>query len=184
MNKYIQEKQEEFIKAIDFFKKDIANLRVGRANPAILDGIQAESYGAKTPLNGLANITVADGKSMVVTPWDKGVIKDIEKAIVDADLGIGVVNEGDKIRLTIPQMTEENRIDLTKKLNEKQEVSRITIRKVRDRIKDLIEKAEKDKEISEDEKFNFIKELDEETKNKNEEIKNIKDEKEKEIMTI
>lgn len=172
------------MKAIDFFKKDIANLRTGRANPAILDGVQAEAYGVRTPLNGLANINISDGKSMVIAPWDKGVLKNIEKAIVEADLGLGVVNEGDKIRLTVPQMTEENRKDLVKKLNEKQETARVSLRKVRDEIKGSIEDAEDDKEISEDDRYRFMEELEEVVKAKNEELKNIKDKKEEEIMTI
>ncbi len=184
MNQYIQLKQEEFQKAIDFFKKDIANLRIGRANPNILDGVQAEAYGARTPLSGLASITVADARSMTVAPWDKNLLKDIERAIVEAELGVGVVNEGEKIRITIPQMTEENRRDLVKKLNEKMESARISIRQTRDEVKDDIERAEKNKEISEDDKFRFIGELDEEVRGLNEEVKEIRDKKESEIMTI
>lgn len=184
MNQYIQLKQGEFQDAIDFFKKDIANLRTGRANPAMLDGIMAEAYGVKTPLNGLANIAVADAKSMTISPWDKNILKDIEKAITAANLGIGVVNEGDKIRLTIPQITEENRKELVKKLNEKMEDARIAVRKIRDEIKEDIEKAETEKKISEDDKFRFIKELDEEVRKRNDEVKEIRDKKEGEIMTI
>ncbi|MDD5032382.1 MAG: ribosome recycling factor [Patescibacteria group bacterium] len=184
MNQYLQEKQGELAKAIDFFKKDIASLRTGRANPAILEGIMVEAYGAKTPLNGLANISVSDAKSLVISPWDKNIAKDVEKAIVGANLGVGAVNEGDKIRITVPAMTEENRRELVKKLNEKLEKSRITIRQTREEIKEAIEKGEKDKEISEDDKFRFIKELDEEAGKKNEELKNIRDKKEEEIMTV
>jgi len=184
MNQYIQSKQEEFIKAIDFFKKDIANLRIGRANPAMLDGVQVEVYGTKTPVNGLASITVPEARSIIVAPWDKNVIKDIEKAIVSADLGVSVVNEGDKLRLTIPQLTEENRRDLVKKLNEKMEAARVAVRQIREEIKSDIEKAYEDKEIAEDDKFRFIKELDEEAGKKNNELKEIRDGKEKEIMTI
>jgi len=184
MNQYIQAKREEFRKAIDFFKKDIANLRAGRANPNMLDGVFAEAYGVRTPLNGLASITVADARSMTVSPWDKNLLKDIEKAIVEANLGVGVVNEGEQIRITVPQMTEENRRDLVKKLNEKMEAARIKIRQTRDEIKEDIENAEKNKEISEDDKFRFIKELDEEVRSKNEELKEIRDKKEEEIMTI
>lgn len=184
MNQYIQSKQEELQKAIDFFKKDIANLRVGRANPNMLDGVQAEAYGVRTPLSGLASITVTDARSMTVTPWDKNLLKDIEKAIVEARLAVGVVNEGEKIRISIPQMTEENRKDLVKKLNEKMESARISVRQARDEIKDNIERAEKDKEISEDDKFRFISELDEEARSRNDELKEIRDKKEEEIMTI
>lgn len=184
MNKYISDKQEEFNKAIDFFKKDIANIRTGRANPAMLDAVQVDSYGTKTPLNGLASITVPEARSILITPWDKNVIKDIEKAIVSADLGVSVVNEGDKIRLTVPQLTEENRRDLVKKLNEKMEAARVSVRQAREEIKSDIEQAEKDKEIDEDDKFRFIKELDDEAREKNDELKKIRDGKEKEVMTI
>jgi len=184
MNQYLQKKQEEFIKAIDFFKKDIANLRTGRANPAILEGVQAEAYGAKSPLNSLANINVSDAKSLVITPWDKSVVKDIEKAIVQANLGVGVINEGDKIRLTIPAMTEENRRELVKKLNERMEKIRIVIRQIRDDVKEAIEKAQEEKEINEDDKFRFIKELDEEVAKRNEEVKQTRDRKETDIMTV
>ncbi len=184
MNQYIELKQEEFNKGVEFFKKEISSIRTGRANPNILEGVQAESYGVKTPLNGLAAINVVDGQSITITPWDKNIIKEIEKAIIDADLGVGVVNEGDKIRITVPKMTEENRKELVKKLNEKKEEVRITFRKIRDGIKNSIEQAEKDKEIAEDEKFKFIKELDEEVGKWNDELKEIRDKKEAEIMTI
>ena len=184
MNEYINDKQEEFNKAIDFFKKDIASLRTGRANPSMLDGVQVEAYGSKTPISGLAGITVPEARSIIVAPWDKNVIKDVEKAIINFDLGVSVVNEGDKLRLTVPQLTEENRIELVKKLNEKMEAARISIRQAREEIKDNIEQAEKNKEITEDDKFKFIKELDEEVGKKNNEIKEIRDGKEKEIMTI
>lgn len=184
MNQYIQAKQGEFIKAIDFFKKEIASLRTGRANPALLDGVRAEAYGAKMSLNGLASITVADARSMVVAPWDKSVIKDIEKAIVEADLGFGVINEGDKIRLTVPVMTEENRKKLVKKLNEKTEEARISFRQVRDEIKSGIEKAFVGKAVSEDDKFKFIKELDEEARKRNDELEQVRKKKEEDILTI
>ncbi|PLX20895.1 ribosome recycling factor [Candidatus Parcubacteria bacterium] len=184
MNSYIEEKQGDFENILDFFKKDISSLRTGRANPAILEGVFVEAYGVKTPLNGVANINVLDSQSLTVAPWDKNIIKDVEKAIVDADLGFGVVNDGDKLRLTVPQMTEENRKDLVKKLNEKMEKSRISVRQLRDDIKDNIEKDEKDKEITEDDKFSFIKELDEKIRAFNDEIKAVRDAKESDIMTI
>ena len=184
MNTYIEEKGEDFEKILDFFKKDISVIRTGRANPAVLEGIFVEAYGVKTPLNGVANINVADSQSLLVAPWDKGVIKDVEKAIVEADLGLGVVNDGEKIRLSVPQMTEENRKDLVKKLNEKMEKARISVRQLREDIKDQIEKDEKDKEITEDDKFSLIKELDEKIREFNDEVKKIRDSKESDIMTI
>lgn len=184
MNQFIELKQEEFQNAINFFKKNIANLRTGRANPSLLEGVQIEAYGVKSLINSLANINVDDGSSIIVAPWDKNIIKEIEKAIIEADLGVNVVNEGDKIRIRIPQMTEENRKDIVKKLNEKIEKSRIAIRQIREDIKESIEKAEGNKEISEDEKFRFIKELDEEVGKRNNEIKGLGDKKKQEIMTV
>jgi len=184
MNQFIQNQAVDLRRVMDFFKHEISTLRAGRANPAMLEGIVVDAYGAKTPLNGLANINVVEATSMTVTPWDKGVMKDIEKAIVEADLGLGVVNDGDKIRLNIPKMTEENRMDLVKKLNEKMEKSRISVRQVRDEIKTKIEKAMDEKEISEDDKFKFVQELDEEVKTINEKIKALRDSKESDIMTI
>ncbi len=184
MNQYIQAKQNDLAKTLDFFKKDISGLRTGRANPSILDGILVEAYGTKTPLAGLAGISIPEARSIVITPWDKSIIKDVEKAIVAADLGLNPVNEGEKIRLVVPQLTEENRHELVKKLSEKMEVSRISLRQTRDEIKELIEAAFKSKAMSEDDKFRFLKELDEEIARKNDELKKIKDKKEEEIMTI
>lgn len=184
MNQYIQAKRNDLIKVIDFFKRDISALRTGRANPAILDNILVEVYGTKTAIVSLASVSVPDARSIVVTPWDKNIAKEIEKAIVAADLGINPVNEGDKIRLAMPQLTEENRNELVKKLNEKMEAARISLRQERDEIKELIEVAFKNKAMSEDDKFRFFKELDEEIAGRNDELKKIKDKKGEEIMTI
>lgn len=183
MNKYLEEKQNDFLKALDFFKKEIASLRTGRLNPNILDDVQVEAYEAQNPLNTVANISNSDS-GIVVVPWDKTLLKSIEKAIVAADLGLGVVNEGDKLRLSMPPLTEENRKDLVKKLNEKMEKARVQLRQVRDNIKSTIEKAHEDKEITEDDKFLYIKELDEKSADKNKELKDLRDNKEKAIMEI
>ncbi|MFA6513924.1 MAG: ribosome-recycling factor [Patescibacteria group bacterium] len=184
MNQYVESKQSDFIHALDFFKKEIATLRTGQANPAVLDNVQVEAYGVMNPLNTVANIAVSDSRNILIVAWDKGVMKSIEKAIVEADLGLGVVNEGDKIRLTVPSLTEENRKDLVKKLNEKMEKTRIILRQAREGAKNIIETAYDAKEISEDDKFRFIKELDEFSAKKNEELKDIRDRKEANIMEI
>jgi ribosome recycling factor len=184
MNQFITKKQEDFTKALDFFKKEINSIRTGRANPSILESVQVEAYGVKSPINAVANVNIADGNSMTIIPYDRGTVKEIEKAISDADLGLGIVNEGDKIRLSVPQMTEDNRKELVKKLNEKHEQARVSIRQIREDIKNEIEAAFDDKEIAEDDKFRFIKELDEEISQKNDELKEIKEKKEKDIMTV
>ena len=136
------------------------------------------------PLNAVSNIAVSDTRSIIIAAWDKGVLKSIEKAIVEANIGLGVINEGDKLRLTVPPLTEENRKELVKKLNERMEKVRIILRGARDNVKNAIEKAFEDKEMSEDDKFRFIKELDEFSAKRNEELKDIRDRKEKDIMEI
>lgn len=184
MNSYLESKQKDFIAALDFFRKEISTLRTGRANPAVLDAVQVEAYGINNPLNTVANISLADARSILVVAWDKGILKSVEKSIVDAGLGLGVINEGDKIRLTVPPLTEENRRELVKKLNEKMEKTRIILRNIREQVKAAIEKVFAEKELGEDEKFRFVKELDEFTAKKNDELKEARDKKEKDIMEI
>lgn len=184
MSEFLQKKQGDFTGALDFFKKDIATLRTGRANPAVLDNIQVEAYGVMNPVNAVGNIAVSDARSIIIVPWDKSVSKAIEKAIVDAGLGLGIANEGDKIRLTVPALTEETRKILVKTLNEKMEKTRIILRQARESVKGLIETAFDNKEVSEDDKFRFMKELDEFSAKKNDELKQIRDRKEADIMEI
>lgn len=184
MNQYLQNKQGDFANALDFFRREISTLRTGRANPAVLDNVQVEAYGTMNPVNAVGNIAVSDARSIVIVPWDKSVSKAIEKAIIDAGLGMGIVNEGDRIRLTVPALTEENRKALVKTLNEKMEKTRIILRQARDGVKGTIEQAFDDKEISEDDKFRFMKELDEFSAKKNDELKSIRDRKEEDIMEI
>lgn len=184
MNQYLQDKQGDFANALDFFKREISTLRTGRANPSVLDNVQVEAYGTMNPVNAVGNIAVSDSRSIVIVPWDKSVSKAIEKAIIDAGLGLGITNEGDRIRLTVPALTEENRKALVKTLNEKMEKTRIILRQARDGAKNTIEQAFDDKEISEDDKFRFMKELDEFSAKKNDELKNIRDRKEEDIMEI
>jgi ribosome recycling factor len=183
MNIYLQEKNQDFEAVIDFFQKDIANLRTSRINLSILDNVSVLAYETNNPINALANISLSDA-SIIISPWDKSVLKNIEKALIEADLGLGVVNEGDKIRLSAPLLTEENRKEIVKKLNEKLESARVSLRQKRDEVKENILSAEESGEISEDEKFRFIKELDEFTNEKNEKLKELREKKEKDIMEI
>lgn len=183
-NPYLSQKEADLNKAIEHFEEEIKTLRTGRASPSLLEGVQVETYGMKNPVKALGNINIEDPRTMVVIPWDRSVMKNIEKAIEEADLGVSVTNEGEKLRITIPEMTEENRKEMVKKLNEKFESARISIRHIRDEIKQNVEKAEKEKELSEDEKRRFLKELEEEIEKKNNELKEIRDKKEQDIMTV
>src|SRR3989344_6136219 len=136
--------KEDFEKALSHLKDELATLRAGRANPIMVENILVESYGTKMPMKQLASIAVPAARTLVIQPWDKNIIKDIEKAIVEANIGIAPVNEGQQIRLTIPQLTEESRKQLTKAVTEKAEQCRIAIRQVRDKVKEEIVKQERD----------------------------------------
>ncbi len=176
--------QPEFQKAIDYLKNDIAALRTGRANPAIVENVAVEAYDTRTPLSGLASITVPDARSILIEPWDKSILKNIEKAIQEAKLGLNPVVQGTQIRVPLPALTEEGRRNLIKVLSEKLEHARKSVRNVRDAAKAEIVKAEKEKGIGEDEKYKLLESLDKTAAGFNERIKNVGDEKEKEIMTM
>jgi ribosome recycling factor len=184
MNNFLESHKENFVKVIEHLKTELSSLRTGRAHPSLVENIVVDAYGVKTPIRGLANIIISDPKTLVVEPWDKSIIKEMEKAIQLANIGINPVNEGTKIRLSMPQMTEENRKEMIKILGQKLEQSRISLRSVRETVKDEIAAAEKDKKITEDEKFRFQEELEEFVKKHNDEIKTIGDKKEQELMTI
>ena len=177
----LDQSSDQFDKAIEHLKTDISSIRTNRATPALLENITAEVYGSKMPLNQLASIQAPEPKMLTVEPWDKQVIKEIEKAIQTASLGLSVVNEGTFLRVTIPPMTEETRQELVKVLNDKLESARQSIRGVRDKIKDEIISAEKSKEISEDEKFKLVEDLDEMTRKYNDQVKEVGEKKEQEI---
>lgn len=180
----LSKRQSEFQKVVDYLKNDINALRTGRASPAVLEGVVVEAYDTKTPLQGLAAITVPDARSLLIEPWDKAILKDIERAIIEAKLNLNPVVQGSQIRVPLPALTEESRKQLVKTLGEKLEHARKGVRNVRDEAKAEIQKAEKDKEISEDDKYRQLDQLDKMAAGANERIKNVGEEKEKEIMTI
>ena len=178
------ESKEQFDKAIDYLKKDISNLRTGRATPALVEDLIVEAYGSKQALKTLASISVSDAKTLNVDPWDKTLISEVEKAIRNSKLGINPINDGKLIRVPLPDLTTERRQELVKVLHQKLEQTKISIRKIREEIRSQIDKKEKEKEISEDEKFNFYDDLEKQVKDYNEKIKKIGEEKEKEVTTI
>jgi len=180
----VDEHLSEFSKAVEHFKEDIATLKTGRANPAILDGVTVEAYGAKNPLNQVASINVPEARSIVVQPWDKNLVKDVEKALQDSSLELSIANEGDKVRITMPLMTEESRKEIVKNLHGKMEEARVAIRNTRDKVKEAILEAEKNKEFGEDERFKMSEELDKKSGGYNDQIKETGEQKEKDIMTV
>jgi len=181
---FLSQHSSEFQDVVDFLKLDLSSLRTGRATPALVENVMVEAYGTRTTLVGLASITIPDSRTIVVEPWDKGIIKDIEKGIQEAKLGLNPVVQGKVVRISLPQLTEESRKDLIKVMGEKLEQARIAVRGVRDAVKTEVLKAEKDKEISEDDKYRLLEQLDKVAAGWNDKIKKIGEDKEKEIMTI
>ena len=159
---------------------ELQRIRAGRANVAILDGVRVESYGSKVPLNQVATVMVPDARTIAIKPWDRKAIKDIEKAIMDSDVGITPENNGEMIRLNLPQPTEERRRELVKQCNKIGERTKVEIRNVRSDIKDKLKKAIKDGLSEDNEKDaedklqklhdKFIKKIDELLEAKNKEI--------------
>ena len=166
-----------------YLEEQLSRIRAGRANIAILDGVRVSSYGSMVPLNQVANVSAPDPRTIAIAPWDKKTIRDIEKAIMDSDVGITPENNGEVIRLNIPQPTEERRRELAKQCNKIGEKIKIEVRNVRSDIKDKLKKAIKDG-LSEDNEKDAENEL---QKIHAKYIKRVEDllaEKEKEIMTV
>ena len=184
MNPFIDQKKPDFSNVVEHFRSELSHIRTGHANPELLDGIQIESYETLMPLNQVATITVPEPKTITIAPWDKSNLKAIEKAIVNANLGFSPMNDGDVVRVPMPPMTEENRKELVKVVGKKAEAAKISMRQIRDKVKELVNNAEKEKEISEDEKFKYLKQLDDYTASRNDEITKMTDEKTKKVMTV
>lgn len=180
----LDDKNFKFTDAIEHLKKELTHIRTGRANPSLVENIMVDYYGTKTPLNQMANISVPDPKSLVIQPWDANIIKEIEKAIQNSDLGLNPVNEGNQLRLPIPALTEERRKELAKVVGDKVETSKVTIRNIREEIWKELKEMKNDGKISEDDMFAQQKELQKEVDEKNKELKEIGESKEKEILTL
>ena len=176
--------KSEFEKVIVHLKSELAALRGTRATPALLEHVMVESYGMKQSLKALAAIAVADPKTLTIEPWDKGLMKEIERGIQMANIGVSAVNDGKLLRVVLPQLTEESRRDLVKIVHGKLEEARGGVRTLREKLRQQIMDAEKKKEMSEDDKFRHLEKLDKMVAEYNEQIKKIGESKEKEIMTV
>jgi len=183
-NKYIEKRKAEFDKILEHFKQELNSLRTGRAQSAIVENMLIEAYGAQTPLKQLAAISIPEAKSISIEPWDKNIIKDIEKAFSHSNLGLSVVNTGDKLIAKVPPMTEENRKELIKVLGQKVEAGKISVRRLRDEVRESILGAEKQKEITEDDKFTFLAALDNFVTELNKKLDAVAKGKEEEIMIV
>lgn len=171
-------------KTLDVLSKELAAVRAGRANPAVLDKITVEYYGAPTPLNQVAAISTPDPRTLAVQPWDGSVLKAIEKAIQVSDLGINPQNDGRAIRLVFPALTEERRRDLAKQVKKYSEDAKVAVRNIRRDAMDKFKAQKKKSEITEDDLKIIEKDLQKLTDDYIKEVERIADEKEKELMEI
>jgi len=165
----------------EWLKGEYGTLRTGKATPAILDGVIVETYGQKMKINQIAGVTTEDAKTLRIAPWDKSQIKDIEKAIVDSDLGLSVVVDDTGLRAIFPELTGERRESLAKIARTKLEDARISLRKEREDTKSNIEKMEKDGEINEDEEKRAKDEMQKHIDDANKRLEELAEKKEQEI---
>ncbi len=181
IEKSMQEKME---KTIHVLKNELASIRAGRANPTLLDRIQVEYYGSMMPLNQLGNVSAPEPRILMISPWDVKSIPLIEKAIQKSDLGMNPTSDGKVIRLIVPQLTEERRKDLVKKLKKDGEESKVAVRNIRRDANDHLKKLKKDNDITEDE----LKKSEEDTQKTTDkyikEVDKLVDIKEKEILEV
>ncbi len=180
----IESKKESFLKAVTHFTEEAGTLRTGRANPGIVEGLLVDYYNAKTPLIQMASISVPEPRQIVISPWDKGVLSQIEAAVRESDLGLNPVNDGSVVRITLPALTEERRRELVKTLNSRAEEARISIRTIREEAWKEIQEAEKEGLISEDDRFRGKDELQKVIDEYNGQLETIREKKEAEIMTV
>jgi len=171
-------------KAVDDFRKDLATLRTGRANASLLDSIRVDYHGTPMPVNQLGTVATPDGTMIVVSPWDPSVVPLIDKAIRTSDLGLNPTNDGKVVRVPIPALTEDRRKDIVKQLHKVLENHRTAVRNIRRDLKEAIEKLEKDKKISEDDKKRALDELEKLSQAETKKIEDLSALKEKEIMSI
>lgn len=172
------EKMEAAIKA---FENNLAKVRTGRANPTMLDGIMVDYYGSPTPLNQIASISIQEGKTLVIKPFDRNSVKDVERAINVSDLGLPVQNNGDVLRVTVPALTEETRKGFCKDVDKMIEEAKVQIRNIR---RDANEDIKKDKSIPEDISKSYLEDIQKLTDKMSDKIEEIGKAKQKEIMTL
>ena len=178
------EASQKMKKTIDSFKKDLATLRTGRANPAMLDLIRIDVYGQKMPINQLATVTVPEPRTISIQVWDKNNVKLVDSEIQKSNLGVNPQVDGQIVRIHIPQLTEERRKELTKVLKNLGEKGKVSIRSIRRECNDNIKKLLKEKKISEDESKDYESEVQKSTDDNISLIEKILSEKEKEILTL
>ena len=176
--------KEKMEKCLDSLNRDYKAVRAGRANPAILDRVTVDYYGVPTPLNQMAAISVPEPRMLMIQPWDASTLKEIEKAINTAEIGINPSNDGKVIRLAFPALTEERRKELVKDISKRAEEGKVAVRNVRRDAMDDIKKLKKDNQITEDDQKDGEKKLQDITDSYNKQIEEMEKAKEQEVLSI
>ena len=184
MKEQIKSHEAKMQKTLDVLSKELAAVRAGRANPAVLDKITVEYYGAPTPLNQVAAISTPDPRTLAIQPWDGSVLKAIEKAIQVSDLGINPQNDGKQIRLNFPPLTEERRKELSKQVKKYAEAGKVAIRNIRRDAVDAYKAMKKKAEITEDDLKEYEKEMQDLTEKRCKQIDELSAKKEAELMAV
>lgn len=178
---YMDVMNDKMKKALEALESNLKTIRTGRANPTILDRVEVEYYGSPMPLNQLASVSVVEGRQLMIKPFDKNMLKDVERAISMADLGLVPQNDGTCIRIMVPALTEDRRKELTKEASKMGEDAKIAIRNIR---RDAHNASKKDKELTEDLKKQAIDDIQKATDEFTKKVDKIVDEKNKDIMSV
>ena len=184
MDQRLNQYEEKMEKSVGALEKDFAAIRAGRANPHILDKIKVDYYGTPTPLQQVGNISVPEARILQIQPWESSLIKEIEKAILNSDLGINPTNDGKVIRLVFPELTEDRRKELAKDIKKKGENAKVAIRNIRREANDAFKKMNKASEISDDEVDVLEQDVQKLTDKYVANIEKTVEDKTKEIMTV
>jgi ribosome recycling factor len=180
----IDKKKTDFEKAVEHFKEEIGQLRTGRASASLVDSLTVDYYGSKSPLKQVASVNIPEPRTIVISPWDKDNLVNIEKAVRESQLNLNPMNDGQVIRINLPALTEERRKELVKLLNQKAEEARVSVRKSREATWDEIQSLEASGKIGEDDKFSGKEKLQKVVDEYNSKIEEIREKKEGEIMTV
>lgn len=180
----VLEAEEKFEKTSEMYRSDLTQVRAGRANPHVLDKVRVDYYGTPSPINQVGNIAVQDGQCLVISPWDKSLLKEIEKAIQLSDIGINPTNDGNVIRLVFPVLTEERRKDIVKQVKKMSEDAKVAVRNIRRDYLDVFKKMNKNKEMTDDEYADYESRVEKLVNKAVEAIEKATGEKEKELMTV
>ena len=184
MQEHLKLYEDKMEKSLDVLLDEYASIRAGRANPHVLDRLRIEYYGTPTPIQQVGNVTVPEARMIVIQPWEKSLLKEIEKAILVSDLGINPTNDGNVIRLVFPELTEERRKDLAKDVKKKGEGAKVAVRNIRRDAMDSIKKMEKAGDISEDDLKQGEEKIQKITDKMIEKVDKAIETKTKEIMTV